>query len=812
MYKSFTSLDELFSHLTEDKNWSGAEAGLHNRYPIRFVLFDNFADFNEFIVNRPEGIYKYSIESMLDPESPDSFLTYTELSKDIRSFTKKIPANDFVIYPFSEMARFYDNSEIKEFDALIKTIRGEQAPEDSQEAHVRLYIPIVGMQGKMGKFMDDNITFVWEYKSGSDRGTYNLVITDGTTYGVSGLCDKYTVVTNLYEWLKLWEKGDNIKPTIICSSPNIYINSHFAQPDNAFIYQECKNAYQFLTKGLHLDFGLSEDPSSEEMPYWEQLASEIDINTFNFDEFVKERLDTFALNNGYDFIKSWFDCDTDFDRWLLSLYFRNVADKNSYIYKAVCHCSKLTKSELFSSVATLIFDEIDMDLYIAERLQALKLAAEHDVNITDLAKQKLSAKLSDIASSQEKGGYYKAVRLLTPFTDEERQLAIKWVSQRKVSLNDIQRVFPGLYSYLQPFELNSLGTTNQWIKEYFDEYRWAKIADTYNSQVRDIIKEKNASPASFLDWKDNFKTVKTILYNRKDIDVFYWIDGLGVEWVPFIRNIIERYAKEHVYLNEIHIGVSEIPTTTSNNKPKLESLLPEGQALPKIGDVDKYAHTTKKYPQYIIEEMNIVEKAIVKVLEDYNDKKIAFVSDHGVTYLSQLEEGLQVPGITPDHEGRCGSISNGSIVKDNKYIILDDGRTVCSLTHNSLSNKVDRSHGAHGGCTPEEVLVPIIIVSPAKNANSYSVKIESDEIDGTNPYLEFSIRGLSSVDIPSIKYNGVNYKLSNIGNDLYKTERLNLVDTSTKVSVLINGELYNTYSIKISTGAKEDDLFGDLSL
>lgn len=808
MYKSFSSLEELFAHLEADKNWTGAEAGLHNRYPIRFVLFDNFADFNEFIVNRPDGIYKYSIETMIDQSSPDSFLTYTELSRDIRSFTKKVPANDFVIYPFSEMARFYDNSEIKEFDALIKTIRGEQAPEDSQEAHVRLYIPIVGMQGKMGKFMQDNITFVWEYKSGSDKGTYNLVITDGTTYGVSGLNDQYTVVSNLYEWLKLWEKGENIKQTIICSSPNIFINSHFAQPDNAFVYQKCQNAYEFLTKGLHIDFGIIDEPSSDEIPYWEQLASEIDINTFNFEEFVKERLDTFALNNGYDFIKSWFDCETDFDRWLLSLYFRNVADKNSYIYKAVCQCANLTKSELFSTIATLIFDEINMESFIQERLQALKLAAEHDVNITEMAKQKLTAKLSDIASSPDKGGCFRAVRLLTPFTDEERQLAIKWVSQGKASLNDIQRVFPQLYSYLQPFELNSLGSENQWIKEYFNAYRWAKLGDTYTEQIRNLLYEKNASPVTFQGWKDNFKTVKTILHHRNDIDVIYWIDGLGVEWVPFIRSIIDRYAKEHVYLNEIHIGVSDIPTTTSVNRPKLESLLPEGVALPKIGDIDKYAHTTKKYPQYIIEEMKMVENAIAKVLDDFNDKKIAFVSDHGITYLSQLVDGLEFGGIEPNHEGRCGNITS-SIVKDNKYVVLDDGQTVCSLTHHSLSGKVDKSHGAHGGCTPEELLVPIIIVSPIKNANSYSVNIVSDEIDGTNPYLKFTIRGLSSVDIPSIKYNGVCYQLSNIDVDTYQSERINLVDTATKVTVFINGDSYKTFGIKISTGAKEDDLFSD---
>ena len=102
MYKLFNSLDELFTYIHEDKHWTGVNASHYNRYPTRFVLFDNFSDFNEFIVNRPDGIYKHSIDSMIDIESPDDFLSYTELSGEIRAFTKKIPINDFIIYPFSD--------------------------------------------------------------------------------------------------------------------------------------------------------------------------------------------------------------------------------------------------------------------------------------------------------------------------------------------------------------------------------------------------------------------------------------------------------------------------------------------------------------------------------------------------------------------------------------------------------------------------------------------------------------------------------------------------------------------------------------
>ncbi len=806
MHKLFTSLDNLFEYIIEDKNWTGANAGQINRYPVRFVLFDNFADFYQFIVNRPDGIYKHSIDTMLDKDNPDEFLSYTELSKEIRAFTKKIPANDFIIYPFSELARFYDNDDHKEFDSLVTTIRGQQAPEDAQHNHIRLYIPIVGMQGKMDKFMKDNSTYVWEYKSETDNGTYKLIITDGTTYNVSGLEEEYSVVHNLYEWLKLWEKGEDVRKSIICSSPNIFANVHFAQPDNAFTYLECRNAYQFLTQGLHLDLGLLTEPNEEEMPFWEELAKHIDITNFDFDEFVREHLNTFTLKSGVDFIKSWFDCDTDFDRWLLTLYFKKISNGQGYIYRAVSQCASLSMSELFSNIATLIFDEVNKDAYLKERRQAMIMVAEKSVKITDFATDKLRAKLSAIAASPESGGYYLAVKLLTPLTDAELQLCIEWVSRGKIHCDEIKAIFPQLYYYLEPLSLNSLDNSTQWIASYFDGYRRSKLADSLDSTVDEIIADKNANAASFRSWLDNFKTVRTVLYNRKDIDVLYWIDGLGVDWIPFIRNIISKYSKENIYLNEIYIVTADLPTSTSVNKAKLQSLVPEGQQLPKIGDLDSFAHSSKSYPQYIIDEMKIVEDTICNVLDQFNGKKIAFVSDHGITYLSQLVDGLKIGGIKSDHEGRLATYSS-PLVDDNNYIKLDDGQTVCSLTHHSLVDKVNKGHGAHGGCTPEEVLVPVIIVSSQKNATAYSVSIVNDEIDGTMPVVSFIIKGLSSIDIPTLAYNGVTYHLKSKDNNTYESECLNLVDTATKVTVCINEVPLNSFSIKVSTGATENDLF-----
>lgn len=49
MYKEFGSLEDLYQEIETDKNWTGAESSLRNRYPIRFVLFENFGGFGGFV-------------------------------------------------------------------------------------------------------------------------------------------------------------------------------------------------------------------------------------------------------------------------------------------------------------------------------------------------------------------------------------------------------------------------------------------------------------------------------------------------------------------------------------------------------------------------------------------------------------------------------------------------------------------------------------------------------------------------------------------------------------------------------------------
>lgn len=803
----FTRMTDLLAYAERDKECEGVGTAQLNRYPIRFLLFENFEDFREFLdkVNSslPWKIYTLSVKKWMDEEFPDALVTPFEMRQQIVGFVKRLEEGDAVIAPFSEMARFYDNLDHDDFQALIRDIRIAEGSALTQELHHRIYIPIIGMQKKMGYFFNDPNIHIWELRPEKATANYQLILTPGTAYGVHGLEQNYSLCSNVKEWLGLWEKEQGLQPRIISSSKTLFERVHYAEPDNAFSYTLCHNAYEFLTIGLGLDFtGIVYREGDADR--WERLAAQIDVNDFEFERFVNSHFGTAGINNEGEFVRAWFDCEDAFDYWLLAAQYLKKFGDSTYLGMVLSDVENLTTSELFSQIAVAIFGDAQAELHISQRRELMIAAARHGVTITDEAERRLNARLQAIATDPGKG-YYAASKLLTPLTASEKRLMIEWIGRGNLELREIEQIYPELYRYLLPYPLKS---TLDWLNPYMDAYRQSKIRNAKSDTLNNIIKEQNASPVKFHGWYDDIKTVKTFLNSRPDIEVVYWIDGLGVDWTPYIARIVERHAHDGIYLNEIYLSAAELPTRTENNKAHIQAVA--GDRLEKIGDIDKFAHTVKSYPDYIIDELNLVTDAIEEVLSKYNGKKIAFVSDHGITYMSQLSNGLNMAGIEVDHAGRVARRTDGNTSPDDNYILLDDGKTLCALNHNSLGAKVQRGLGAHGGATPEEVLVPIIIVSGQKNASHITAHILTDEITGMNPVVEFKIQGLTSIDIPMVVYNGTSYPVKEISEGVYRSAKLNLADNCIVITLSVGDNFSKDFPIIVQTGAQEDDLFGDI--
>lgn len=333
------------------------------------------------------------------------------------------------------------------------------------------------------------------------------------------------------------------------------------------------------------------------------------------------------------------------------------------------------------------------------------------------------------------------------------------------------------------------------------------MANRYIEEISQSIQQLNETESKFDLWYNSFSPVYTLLKNRGDIEVFYWIDGLGIDWIPLVKQIVAEHKEQQIYLNEIKIARAKLPTKTDINKAELQRLLPEGQVLEKYGDLDAQAHRTDNIsPFTVIKEIELVRKSIENILQLYIGKKIAIISDHGLTYLSQMQSGKNLTGVDSDHHGRIAIRKKAGNDADNSYFRLEDGKTLCALKHESLCAKVPANQGAHGGCTPEEVLVPIFIISSAPAPTNWSAQLLTYEISGSNPKARIEIKNLPSTDVPHVNYNGKAYQLHHQGGDVYETDDL-ILDVNCQDMSLHVGDVERPMKIKVSTGVQEDDLF-----
>lgn len=805
MYKEpFTDIEALKQHVEEDKQAKGVGAATLDRYPIRFVLFDNFRDCYDFVdyLQSERGAHVESVDRWIDSNYPDLMITPVELAERVQEHIKKKSPNDCVIAPFSELARFYDNNEKKSFDALLKTIKAIQASSEGVERHQRVYIPLVGLEGKMETFKEDTQINIWRLVSKEKDLTYKLILTNQNDFGVKGLETNYTIVSDIRGWLNIWKDSkQQVSPQIICKSRSIYANAVFAQPDNAFTYEICRNAYEFLVHGLGLNFG-GLQPLMSDGDNWRQLAGEIDISTgFSFPKFVKQHFGIDDLDNHKDFIRLWFSHPSIFDRWLLARYYVNKENEQGYLCRVLKATTNYGTNELIEAMAGDISENTaEMDI----RSYCLKYAAQHNVLLTEAAESMVSRMLQALP---EKMGYTSALRYFTGITRKEREIALLWLGNGKIRVDELENFYPDLYCYAAEGIGISAGVPD-WVNDYIEKYKRAKLANRYSEEISQCIQSLNETESKFDLWYNSFSNVYTLLKNRGDIEVLYWVDGLGIDWIPLVKQIVAEHKEQQIYLNEVKIARAKLPTKTEINKKELQRLLPEGQPLEKFGDLDAQAHRTDNISPYtVIKEIELVRKSVENILQLYIGKKIAIVSDHGLTYLSQLVSGKNLAGVESDHHGRIAIRKKAGEDADNSYFRLEDGKTLCALKHESLCSKVPTNQGAHGGCTPEEVLVPIFIISSAPAPTNWSAQLLTYEISGSNPRAQIEIKNLPSTDVPRINYNGRVYQLHHLSGDVYETEDL-ILDVNCQDMSLSIGNVERPMRIKVSTGVQEDDLFG----
>ncbi len=775
------NFDELKAEILHD---ASSNDMLARRYPARFIMLDNFETFRElrsFLHNLGARLLQF--DSLLD-DDVDGLLTSDQLIEIIRNTSEPT-----LITPFSELVRFYEENKFSGFMHDISLL------EDLAHPNKRLYIPLIGLENRVEGFLKGFTRIaesapIWRCRT-EKQATRVYLMSEPPLQQNSHI----TVLKNAREWLQFW-KTQAPQDVVICTSRPIRAFHQYSQPDNIFSFVPINNIHQLLTEMMGYSFPFSDKGGDDE--YWNALASEV-VNIpqkdFSFGSYVCHRFGRYNIDAD-TLLQLWISPETtEFDRWILKQYALTDSQllQNTYLRKCI-GLSRLDKADsLLINIATQLplhkHEQAFNTSLLKERGQLMNTSRE---NIRSVIPPKTQQELRQaIVEIFQSGDFASAKAMCTHTFDFEHWLAAGWYDLHEndsFSRRDLQCIYPDLYGYYG--EGNAvLPDGCEWIESYFQCYRRAKLSDSYPDTVKEIISKYCGNAESFYSWYHIIPRAHDMLAQTK-VDYVYWIDGLGAEYIPFINHIVSG---QSVFMTEKCVySRADIPSSTTHNRYNI----PSEQIFRAL---DEKAHDSHGYRKYdtLIEELAILRDAVEKIMKNHigENCRIAIVSDHGLSFLSRKVDSLKTEK-KAEHEGRY-LLSDNTPLHDTDFVYHineSDGRQYkVALRHASLGNKP--THEVHGGCTPEEVLVPFIILAPSTEMFNYTIGIKKNKIPLSNPIVEIFVSP-NPTEV-KMEVGNVSINMTHETGDMWVASLPDAKEGNARITIHPNGGAVHSFDIEV---------------
>ncbi len=760
--KIFSSFGELTQEIIRDKETRDM---LGQRYAVRFIMLNNFNEFKElakFMTNI--GVDMLDLEMLIDAGEDDIWITKDTLKDAIKTCKKST-----FITPFSEVVRFYNDDDFRGFFNEIMLL------EDIHNPNKRIYIPLIGLQNRFTDFLNHFARIqesapIWRYDAEAQSvEVFFAKYKDFVLPNESVQCQ----LDSLRDWLMFWKKQAP-QERIVCTSVPIAAKYKYSKPDNIFNFTRIANAYEFMAQFLELRFPFVYD--EDEKPYWEQLLKNLDktkLDSFSFEAFVRTSFNKVKFDAA-DVIAEWTDATAStYDRWLLRNYVKYTGFAELYPY--ICTCidsvtSLSDENQLISMIATrILYNDIPSNRFSEYATERRNIIVENrylfEQTLTEGDQNWLFERVREIFQSQ--GDLNSAIELCTGVFDFEKKLLMGWSvhnPNHKKLAEAVSKFYPEYAAYITTNKPSNFKVENQWFVDYIKAYKRAKMEDKYLDEITNFIKTKNNTAANFYKWYYEFDETREVLaeVNSNVLyrpDVVYWIDGLGAEFLAYILYLIGQ-ENSGMKVVRSQITRSYLPSSTHHNRF-------EGDIVKKYGALDELGHDPHGYKHFdtLKEELKVIKSIIQDILSISKKQKCtaAIVSDHGLSCLSRKVPSKKYDGKF-EHEGRYIKTSDDAIT-DPDYLVHENDKEgqkyKMALTHSSLS-KVP-THQVHGGCTPEEVLVPFILLSNKDLTNSvkYQIKYTSEEIMLSNPVVNVTV--IPQPNSVTLTCEGKSYNMDRVG-------------------------------------------------
>ena len=562
----FESYDDL---LTEIKRDMEDGEPLRCRYPVRFIMLNNFNVFTRFAQDLAFlGVQALNLEELLPADYPDGWLTTDDLKTAFKS-CKDLT----LVTPFSELVRFYSDSDFRGFFNDIMLI------EDIDHPHKRIYVPLIGLQNRFSNYLNgfariEESAPVWAYLEEEHKTEVFLTQIKNATNAFAQK-SKIVCLNTVYEWLRFW-KNQAPQTQIICSSSPIYRRNKYSVPDNIFTFKYVENAHEYIESFLGITIPFPYEKQEEK--YWSELLQDI-LKTgpaaFGFNSFVCSRFNFVHLEPRDIFIQ-WVQTETtEYDRWLMKNYFLSCDSAEKYPYLKVCF-NEVSEYGMLRELPTKVAERI---FYFSEPSTQMSYAAEREhliKNSLNVICEFVAPETKDYIKNRiaeiEQNNTQLAIALCTGAFDFEKVLITAWYADRDrtgLTLEKAAEKYPALGMYLADPN-TTVKAEDNWHIEYLKEYRNAKLADEYTEGIKAFISEKNHDGDSFYGWYHSFEESHNRLAQHMSSDEYrpdkiYWIDALGYEFLPYILSLIEDSGVNYRVLHS-EVTHCTIPSATAQNR------------------------------------------------------------------------------------------------------------------------------------------------------------------------------------------------------------------------------------------------------
>lgn len=816
--------DKLLDIIRDDLNRNGTA----DRYPIRFWGMPFEQQTANTIISIKNDIQ--TIGNSLSVEIIDikDWLPFDDAWITKENFRERVYGlkNDksYILMGFSEYARFLSN---QEFTIVIESLLEYENPHNNNKQ--RIYIPCFSLYNQVLKAAQTHPrknfyqAFIWGTEHSNTPQIYFIKNTiDYAEYS--------NIVSTSRKWLGLWRDHalDPSKP-IVCISNTLHEFYKIASPDNVCDIKII-NTYKDLLaelygiKNLH-DYGENEDN------YFKKLTHLlIHNNEKNISDVILSELNVQSIDSK-NFYSVW-NSNENFGKWLLLNYVDLYCEDESYLKYITQSVSSLSDDEVVDVIYMGAFSK-DYGQYKEDREQLLNSIKRCNPNVSlsdkvyayyldsirrivheraAIPTETLDLK-NDIVTNLSKSAVEKIradcenVLLvgLTSLTVKERQIVIWLLRQHFLSYQDIQTVYPELYSYLNG-SIND-AAIKKWERanRYFEYYRRLRTDALEEKNYDQLIGQWNSDEDNFYEWYENDDYVypETVVKKYPNLAATFVFDGVGAEFAPYILSILKDYGYSG---SKCTLAKAHIPTITSIAKT--------AYTFPNtwITDYDKEVVHGKIYEpvQNLESSLSSIREMVEKACRLANGQPFVITADHGATVGNRVDnKGKKYNFKDADHGGRCCKCNGKDIKSREDYIAYEDDvnhdKWAVSLNGQSLYNAV--AYEVHGGATPEEVLIPVILAQRTESASEvyYEISAQKLKVSGLDKIVEFKV---------APKPNHVHLKADDgTSCEMQYDERKEIwfckLNSGIKQSLTLTaGKNSKTFTTITDTGM-EDDLFDD---